>query len=400
MQWSLMRPVFPKGLESRYLLLSGALGLAVLSCLGGGRSGLLRRLKRSLGLRRQHRIVGIHIFPVKSMAGLELSSAELNSHGLAHDRRFAVIDRSSRQVLTQREIGRMGLIIPSLIDGHLVLHDSERPELGSVRVPLMDSGEGELITAWAKPWQEWGPFEPLCRDCGNEVARWLTQALDGQETGEELKYNLVRMAGEGGKCYEEKPQRPRAANAEAFWADCYSEHDKLVFQDGSPLLIASLASLRELNRRLQTEGKPPVNVHRFRANLIIDGGEPFEEDWWSRLTLQGSALGPGVALRQAKPCHRCVVTTKTTVIVGQGQQGDTGVKTASMEPLTTLKKFRLQRSGRDKRFQTAPCFAVNMSFVSPQDAAGRKVQLGDTLTVDAWASQSVLEAVDLQAAIG
>mmetsp|Transcript_118641 Transcript_118641/g.236315 ORF Transcript_118641/g.236315 Transcript_118641/m.236315 type:complete len:396 (+) Transcript_118641:83-1270(+) len=391
-QWTLMTSCFTQGIGKHHLLMSGALGLAALASLSSGQSSLLQRLRRFLGWRRQHRIVGIRIFPVKSMAGLELPFAELGSHGFAHDRRFAVVDRSSGQVLTQRERARMRLITPSLIDGHLVLQDGERPENGSVRVPLMDSGEGELVKMWAKPSQEWGTCEPLCADCGNEVARWLTQALDGQEAGEELKYRLVRMAGEGGKCYEEKPKKLRKAGAEAVWADCYGEHDNLVFQDGSPMLIASLASLSELNRRLQKEGKPPVNVSRFRANLIVDGNEPFEEDWWSRMTLQGSDLGSGVALKLAKPCHRCIVTTKTQVIVGEGEHGETRPTNTSLEPLTTLKKFRLQRGGKDERFKTAPCFAVNVSFVSPPDATWRKVQIGDTLTVDSWASQSALEA--------
>jgi len=391
-----------KGFESRSLLLSGALGLAAVAYLGSGHgSSLLRRLRRLLGWRCQYRIVSIHIFPVKSMAGLEVSSAELDSFGLVHDRRFAVTDNAG-QIITQREKDRMRLLVPSLTDGHLVLHDSERPEAGSVQVPLLDvrEGDGQLITAWAKPSLEWGNFSPLCLDCGSEAARWLTQALDGHEAGAEPKYHLVRMAGEAGERYEKKARRLRAASVEQVFADCYSEHDNLVFQDSSPLNIASLASLRKLNRCLKKAGKPPVDVQNFRANLIVDGGEPFEEDWWSRLTLQGSTPESFVALRLAKPTHRCVVTTKRQIIVGPEEQGKSHQAKKGLEPLQSLKTFRLLRDGLDERFKTAPCFAVNISFVSRQDAPGRKVNVGNTLTVDAWASQSVLLANDLQAAIG
>ena len=39
--------------------------------------------------------------------------------------------------------------------------------------------------------------------------------------------------------------------------------------DGFPILIATQASLDELNRRLAEKGKPELPISRFRANIII-----------------------------------------------------------------------------------------------------------------------------------
>lgn len=56
------------------------------------------------------------------------------------------------------------------------------------------------------------------------------------------------------------------------------------FSDGYPVLLASDASLRELNERLAT----PVPMNRFRPNVTVDGAiEPFAEDGWGGVVFGG-----------------------------------------------------------------------------------------------------------------
>ena len=57
------------------------------------------------------------------------------------------------------------------------------------------------------------------------------------------------------------------------------------FSDGYPVLLASDASLRELNERLAT----PVPMTRFRPNVTVDGPliEPFAEDGWGSVVFGG-----------------------------------------------------------------------------------------------------------------
>jgi uncharacterized protein YcbX len=64
-------------------------------------------------------------------------------------------------------------------------------------------------------------------------------------------------------------------------------------------------------------------MDRFRANIVLDGVEPFAEDSWKEIRIGD------VVLRVAKPCARCqVITTDQRT----GEQHP--------EPLTALSEFR------------------------------------------------------------
>ena len=97
------------------------------------------------------------------------------------------------------------------------------------------------------------------------------------------------------------------------------EGDRVSYADGYPLLLTSGASLAELNRRLDTV----VPMDRFRANLVLDGDHPFDEDDWARIRVGE------MEFRVVKPCGRCVVTT---VDQRTGERGP--------EPLRALASFR------------------------------------------------------------
>ena len=73
------------------------------------------------------------------------------------------------------------------------------------------------------------------------------------------------------------------------------------FADAFALLIASTASLADLNARLAGRGAAAVGIERFRPNVVVSGIAAFEEDYVDRL-----ATG-GITLRVVKPCVRCSV---------------------------------------------------------------------------------------------
>jgi uncharacterized protein YcbX len=91
------------------------------------------------------------------------------------------------------------------------------------------------------------------------------------------------------------------------------------FADGYPIHLTSRESLDDLNGRLSRN----TNMSRYRPNLVVAGGAPWEEDEWRVLRI-GEAV-----FRLVKPCARCTVTT-----VHQG----TGIR--GREPLRTLRGFR------------------------------------------------------------
>jgi uncharacterized protein YcbX len=99
----------------------------------------------------------------------------------------------------------------------------------------------------------------------------------------------------------------------------YAPGHTVGFADGYPIHLASQPSLDDLNRRLPGN----TTMLRYRPNLVVEGGVPWEEDEW-RVVVIGD-----VSLRVVKPCARCSVTT---VDPGTGARG--------REPLRTLRGFR------------------------------------------------------------
>ena len=65
-------------------------------------------------------IAELWVFPVKSMAGTRVDSAEITVHGLAGDRSWAVVDPDGRPVTAAHE-ARLRLVTPRLVDGQLLL---------------------------------------------------------------------------------------------------------------------------------------------------------------------------------------------------------------------------------------------------------------------------------------
>ena len=51
----------------------------------------------------------------------------------------------------------------------------------------------------------------------------------------------------------------------------------------------------DLNKRLDT----PLRMDRFRANIVMAGGEPWAEDEWAGLRIGG------LEFDSVKPCGRC-----------------------------------------------------------------------------------------------
>ena len=95
--------------------------------------------------------------------------------------------------------------------------------------------------------------------------------------------------------------------------------DIVSFADSYPLLLASAASLADLNARLDA----PLPMDRFRPNVVVDGAAPWAEDAWRRIRIED------VIFQSVKPCGRCSVTTVDQQTAARGK-----------EPLKTLAAFR------------------------------------------------------------
>jgi uncharacterized protein YcbX len=229
----------------------------------------------------------LNVYPVKGLKGLCLESALATERGLAHDRRFMVVDPGGH-FLSQRELPAMATVWTDIAGADLRLSAPDRDEISLPLEPR--DGEPMRVTVWNSVCDAIAPSP--------EADRWLADCLA-------TPCRLVYM-----------PEATRRLSNPR-----HAGEGRLVgFADGYAFLVVSEASLEALNARLAR----PVPMDRFRANIVVKGAAPFEEDGWEAFAA-GSAV-----LRMAKPCGRCQVTTTDQA---------TGEVTGP-EPLATLSAWR------------------------------------------------------------
>jgi len=205
----------------------------------------------------------LSIYPLKSCAELSLTHATVEPLGLQHDRRWMAV-RPDGSFLTGREYPTLVHLRAVPVPEGLGLSAPGMPEL-VVPVPPPDAPRLD-ITVW----------KDTCSAAwaGADADRWLSTYL---RQPARLVYVDERML---------RPVDPKYASPE----------DRVGFADGYPLLLISEASLADLNARLPQ----PVEMRRFRPNLVVSGCEPFAEDRWKRLRIGD------VEMTLVKPCARCV----------------------------------------------------------------------------------------------
>jgi uncharacterized protein YcbX len=227
---------------------------------------------------------GLNFYPIKSCRGTSLDVAMIGARGIVADRQWMVVD-AENNFLTQRELPRMAQVSPQLGASLEV----SAPGMPPLRVPLDSAGDRTGVTVWSD--------QVEAVDEGSEAAGWLSRFL-------ETPCRLVRIPSD----------IVRRADAEFS-----GPQDQVGFADGYSFLLTSHASLDDLNRRLPSA----LPMNRFRPNIVIDGVEPFEEDGWKRIRIDG------IEFSVVKPCARCAITTV-----------DQQTAEKSKEPLRTLATFR------------------------------------------------------------
>ena len=218
------------------------------------------------------RLHSLHVYPVKSCAGIALDEGLVIETGLEFDRAWMAVDAQG-EFVTQRQLPRMVLVRPQLkvlemvlrAPGMLALHVA----LGTVEKPVR-----------VKVWDD----DVAAYDMGDLCAQWFSDFL-----GQSLR--LVRF----------DPERKRLS--ERRWTGAIEAEN--AFADGFPMLVTSTASLDELNRRLVAQGHAAVMMERFRPNLVLDGLDAHGEDALDEIVF-ATDDGP-VRLKLVKPCARCPI---------------------------------------------------------------------------------------------
>ena len=72
----------------------------------------------------------ITLYPVKSLAGISVTSWPVTKTGLQYDRKWMLVDNAG-QFLSQRKLPQMALIKTALTDSHLILSASGMEDLST-----------------------------------------------------------------------------------------------------------------------------------------------------------------------------------------------------------------------------------------------------------------------------
>ncbi|WP_406014921.1 MOSC domain-containing protein [Streptomyces sp. NBC_00984] len=266
-------------------------------------------------------------YPVKGCAGTTVDSAQVFGTGLEHDRTFMVVDVADGAFRSQRTHPAMAAISVEVLDagatlalttaGVEPLHLDVDPHGPRLDVSMFDRPLGAAI------------------DQGDAVAEWFSDALG-------VKSRLVRVA----------PGFDRDG-----WGDTPG---KVNFADAHAVLVASTASLDDLNARISARGDAkPVPMNRFRPNIVLTGNDgPHFEDRVRRMTI-GS-----VELAHSVRAMRCAVP-----MVDQA----TGHR-AGPEPIRTLSTYR-----REPEYGNRVSFGAKNAVVCEGT-----VSVGDVVEVAEW----------------
>ena len=217
-------------------------------------------------------VAALHVYPIKSCAGVTLNESLLIETGLEFDRAWMLVDPQGRFV-TQRELPRMVLVQPLLKTSEMVLRG---PGMLALHVALDRVETPTRVTVWDD--------EVAAYDMGDLCAQWFTDLL-----GRPLR--LVRF----------DPEQKRLSDRR--WTGTLAAENG--FADAFPLLVTSTASLAELNPRLVANGDAAVTMARFRPNLVLDGLDTHGEDALDEIEF-ATDDGP-VRLKLVKPCARCAI---------------------------------------------------------------------------------------------
>lgn len=274
-------------------------------------------------------IARLFVYPIKSCAGIEVQQALLTETGLDLDRAWMVVDAQG-VFLTQRALPRMALIRPQLKTDQMVLR---APGMLALHVAIDAVEAPSTVTVWRDTVPAW--------DMGAVAAQWFTDFL-GQPC------RLVRF----------DPEHRRLASM--AWTGGVEAPNQ--FADGFPILVASEASLEELNGRLVARGHAAVGMERFRPNVVLAGLDAHDEDRVGLVRVDGGAEAE-LHLQPVKPCARCPIP-------------DIDPETAQIDPAVgdTLRTYR-----QDKRLNGAITFGMNAIV---RQGAGQVLRVGQRIGAD------------------
>lgn len=256
----------------------------------------------------------LHLYPLKSGSSVDVKTAMVFHDGLRDDRRMMAVSENGR-FLTAREYPKL-LKVFCTVDGDMVSLSAAGSEEVTFRRMPPEGKEYRSATIWQDRVDLW--------DAGDIAADWLS-----------------RFIGHPCRLLHQGPLTRRALGGFAGFVN---------LADTAPILLISEASLAKLNEYLVTTAE----MARFRPNIVIRGGSPFQEDEWALLRIGG------VEFEAIGPCSRCKMTTLDP---------ETSDERPGSEPLATLSRIRRGLDGE----------AYFGEFLRPRSVG--RIHVGDQVTI-------------------
>jgi len=282
-------------------------------------------------------IVSMRVYPIKSCRGIEVDETRLRKTGLLLDRNWMFISKSDRKFMTIRSNPAM-----TLVDTNIVEKDKQTHLEISIQGGTADS----RVAIPAFPTKEWLKENTKL----TQVEIW-EQPTDAYEYSEEINAIFSKFFKQDVALVYKGPQpRNIAVNGRE---ELYGRSQEHHFADVMSLQIASEASLKDLNTRLEkVPNADALTIERFRPNIIVRGRDdhPWEEDTWKRVrittNLPDREMLFKLDLDVVARCARCQVPNVNP---------DTAEKHPK-QPWDELMKFRRVDQGGPAKYK--PCFGM------------------------------------------
>lgn len=228
-------------------------------------------------------ITNLNIYPIKSLSGISLDNITLSNKGIDYDRYWMLIDEEG-VAFTQRDNPLLTLFKVELSSNGIAIKYKEE----SITIDYQKTTQSEKI-----PVKLWKNNLIALKEL-DTINQWFSDLLD-------KKLFLVRPDMDNIRLTNNHP-------------------DAVVnFQDSNQLLILGENAMNQLNDKMGS----PLDINRFRANIIFSGGTPHIEDEWKQFNIGNANF------KITKPCARCSMTNINQATADKG-----------FEPLKSLSQYR------------------------------------------------------------
>lgn len=225
----------------------------------------------------------LFIYPIKSLAGIEVKQSQVTPTGLQYDRKWMLVDEH-QQFLSQRRLPKMALLKTQVVGQQLIVSAPNQEDL-VLQLKPAESTVTQEVTLWHD--------QCIVQEVDREASQWFSGFL-------QFPCTLVYQPDENIRTVDQKYAQAK---------------DQTSFSDGFPFLMVSDASLALLNQQMGLS----LSIRRFRPNLVVTDCSAYAEDSWRIISIGE------ISFRLPKPCARCAIP-----------QIDPDTAISDQEPLRTL----------------------------------------------------------------